>query len=175
LRCDYQTFARGILPTKPKASPHALPPRSFAGSLLKAAWWLMCYTLGYYRRVHPTKARGGLVINHRYLLDAIVDPKRYRYAGPMQLLKWIWAVAPKPDLLIFLDAPAAVIQQRKQEVPFAETARMREAYLALAKSLPNARIIDASQVQEKTIDDVTETLLGFMSARLSKQMRRWRS
>src|SRR5439155_17541323 len=76
LKMKYQTFARSLLPNKSKPSPHALPPRSLVASLVKAAWWAVCYTIGYVEAVHPTRCGGGLVINHRYLLDAMVDPKR---------------------------------------------------------------------------------------------------
>jgi thymidylate kinase len=171
LHMNYQTFARSLLPNKPKESPHALPPRGFAASLLKAAWWANCYTLGYLKSVHPTRARGGVVINHRYLLDAIVDPKRYRYAGPMQLLKYIWAVAPKPDLVVILDAPPEVIHRRKQEVPFEEIARQREAYRTLAGSIPFARIVDTSQSLDKTVDDVTALILGETGGRVARRYR----
>ena len=37
LQEQYQTFARGLLPTRAKASPHALPPRSLGASMIKAA------------------------------------------------------------------------------------------------------------------------------------------
>src|SRR5687767_16040180 len=75
LQVKYKTFAGSLLPNKPKASPHALPPRSKPASLLKAGWWLWCYTVGYATATHPVRARGGLAINHRYLVDAIVDRK----------------------------------------------------------------------------------------------------
>ena len=70
------------------------------------------------------------------VLDAIVDPKRYRYGGPIWLLNLIWKITPKPDLIVLLDAPAEVIQQRKKEVPFEETAErllatVRPAYAQL--------------------------------------------
>ena len=139
LSVKYQTFARSLLPNKPKESPHSLPPRSKAASLLKVAWWLNCYTLGYYRSIHPTRSRGGLAINHRYLIDAAVDPKRYRYSGPENLLWGIWAMAPKPDLMVFLDAPADVIWARKKETSAEETVRQRDGYLALAAKLPMAQ------------------------------------
>src|SRR5439155_5843752 len=47
LHTHYQTFARGILPTRPKPTPHALPPRSWPESMVKAAWWFLCYGPGY--------------------------------------------------------------------------------------------------------------------------------
>ena len=103
---------------------HSLLP----ASLLKAAWWLVCYTIGYGLTVRPTLARAGLVVNHRYLVDAIVDQKRYRYSGPVWLLKWIWAVAPKARCGHPARRGPAIIQSRKQEVPLEETIRQVQAY-----------------------------------------------
>ncbi len=170
LRNEYQTFARSLLANKPKPGPHALPPRSFPASLLKAAWWLNCYTLGWFKNIRPVKARCGLVINHRYLLDAIVDTKRYRYSGPVWLLKMIWNVAPKPDVVILLDAPVEVIQKRKQEQAFEETARQRNAYLALVKPMSFGHIIDAAQPLEGTVADIDAVIISHLRARYQRQM-----
>jgi thymidylate kinase len=131
----------------------------------------MCYTAGYFTRVYPTLVRGGLVLNHRYLLDAIVDPRRYRYAGPMRLLRAIWTVSPKPDLVIVLDAPADVIHARKRETTLAETARQREAYLALAARTRNAHVVDSSRTPQETIDDVTNILLNHMAAGVARRLK----
>ena len=171
LRTNYQSFARGILGYRKKPSPHALPPRSLPASLIKAAWWLMCYTLGYYTSVYPTLVRGGMVINHRYLLDAIVDPRRYRYSGPLKLLRAIWRVAPKPDIIIVLDAPADVIHARKRETTLEETIRQRDGYVALAARTPNAHVVDASQSPEQTIDEVSNILLDHMAATVARQLK----
>jgi thymidylate kinase len=168
---NYQSFARGILGYRKKASPHALPPRSLPASLLKAAWWLMCYTLGYYKSVYPTLARRGLFINHRYLLDAMVDPKRYRYSGPMKLLEMIWAVAPKPDMVVVLDAPAEIVHARKMETTLEETRRQREGYLAMARSLPNAHVVDTSQTPEKTADEVIAIVLRHTRAGAMRRLK----
>ena len=172
LRMTYQTFAPSLLGARQaRTSPHALPPRSWPASLLKACWWLACYTIGYFISVYPTLVRGGLVINHRYLPDAIVDPRRYRYGGPMALLRAIWAVAPKPDLVIVLDAPADIIHARKRETTLEETMRQREAYLAMALTLPNARIVDASCTPAQTIDEVAGILLDHMAAGVARRLK----
>ncbi len=173
LRSGYQTFAPSILPQsmQPKKSlPHELPPRSLPASLLKALWWLVCYTVGYLFSVQTVRGRAGIVLCHRYLLDAIVDPKRYRYSGPIGLLKTIRIVTPKPDLVFLLDAPAEVIQRRKQEVPIEETARQREAYRALLVGQNNAHIIDASQPLAKVVSDVDDAIVNFLRRRLIRRL-----
>jgi thymidylate kinase len=169
LHAHYQTFARGILPTRPKKSPHALPPRSLPASLVKAAWWLLCYGPGYLRSVHPTLARGGLAINHRYLVDAVVDPHRYRYSGSIKLIRWIWRFVPKPDLIIFLDAPVEVICARKQEMPAEELTELRAGYLKLAATLPNARVVTTNQSLGATVNDVTDAVFDQLSRRIVRR------
>ena len=174
LHTKYLTFAPGILPSRfetPKPDgPHSLPPRSYVASLVKAAWWAVCYTLGYYASIRPTVARAGWVVNHRYLPDAIVDRARYRYSGPVWPMRALWKIAPKPDLLFLLDAPAEVIQARKKEVAPEETRRQREAYRAVVRDLPFARVIDASQPLDAVVAQVEQTIVGFLGERTSRQL-----
>lgn len=172
LRTDYFTFAPSLIPQKfqpEKKTPHQLPPRSYPASLLKAAWWAVCYTVGYQATVRPAKARASFVMNHRYLLDAMVDRRRYRYAGPAWLLKAIWLISPKPDLIILLDADPEIIWARKKEVALEETIRQREAYRALVQPLSFGKLVLASQPIEKVVSDVETLVLDLMSARVAKR------
>lgn len=169
LHQTYLTFAPSLLPTRmtpPKpGGPHSLPPRSWPASLIKAGWWSICYTLGYFISVRPTLARGGMVVNHRYLLDAIVDRRRYRYSGPTWLLKWIWAIAPKPDLIILLDAPPEVIAARKSELPLERIVELREGYRSVVGKLSNGHVIDASQPLAKVVHDVESVVIHHLAER----------
>jgi thymidylate kinase len=174
LREKLLTFAPGLLPARfevPKPDgPHSLPPRSFPASLLKAAWWTFCYTVGYGVSVHSTLARAGFVINHRYLPDAIVDPKRYRYSGPQWILKALWRVAPKPHLLFLLDAPVEVIQERKKEVAPEETRRQRDGYRAMAEGLPFAHVIDNSRPLRQVADEIERIITDYLADRAAAQL-----
>ena len=172
LGVEYRTFAPSLIPQRfqqEKETPHALPPRGYFASLLKAAWWAVCYTLLYMLTVRPAKARGRFVMNHRYLLDAMVDRRRYRYAGPQWLLKVVWAVAPKPDLIVLLDADAEIIWARKKEVALEETIRQRQAYRGLVEPLKFGKIVEASQPVEKVVEDVDKLILDLLAARLVKR------
>ena len=173
LRTTYHTFAPSLIPHKfqpDKPTPHALPPRKLGASLVKAGWWSVCYTGGYVATIHGERARGGFAMNHRYLLDAIVDPKRYRYSGPTWLLKAIWFIAPKPDLVILLDAPAEVIQARKKEVAFEETARQRREYRALLSGMKYGRVVNAARPIDEVVADVNGIILGMLSDRVNTQV-----
>ncbi|MFL5561394.1 MAG: hypothetical protein ACJ79K_07970 [Gemmatimonadaceae bacterium] len=155
--------APAVLPwswrSRPIGRPHALPVRPAYQSIPKALFWLVYYRALHLRYVRGALKRGSLVLYHRSLLDALVDQRRYRYGGPIFLLRWVIRMLPRPDLVCVLDAPAEVVQQRKQEVPAAETARQRAAYRALAAALPNALLVDASRPVELVARDVTNAIL----------------
>jgi len=75
------------------------------------------------------------------------------------------------DLIILLDAPAEVLQQRKQELPPHETARQRDAYLALVRSLSNGRLVDASDRRENVAKATAQIVLRHLSARAAGLLR----
>jgi thymidylate kinase len=75
----------------------------------------------------------------------------------------------KPDLVVLLDAPAEVLQGRKQEVPLAETERQCRAYRAVVQSLSNGRVINAAQSVEKVGADINRAILDFMAQRAQER------
>lgn len=170
----FDTFAPSILGNRSQAvldahGPHALPPRSLPASVLKGLYWAVFYSLGYFATIYPALARSALAINHRYLIDAIVDPRRYRYAGPRWLLDLAWRLAHKPDLVILLDAPPEVVQARKQEVTFAETARQRDAFHAFVAPLPYGHVVDATQPLAAVVTDVDRIILRHLAGRVARR------
>jgi thymidylate kinase len=98
------------------------------------------------------------VIFDRYHADLLVDPKRYRYGGPMCLARLASRLMPQPDLVIFLDAEPEVLLARKQEVSQKALEKSREKYLELCKMHQRFRIIDASQPLEKVVLDVLKLI-----------------
>ncbi len=82
----------------------------------------------------------------------------------MWLARLVGKLVPQPDLWILLDAPAEVLQARKQEVPFEETVRQRQAYLDLVNGFNNSVIIDASQTIDKVITDTNRAIQNLVLA-----------
>jgi serine acetyltransferase/thymidylate kinase len=121
----------GKAPVRPATAPHALSPRGRIASVAKLAHMLLDYVAGYALRVWPLRRRSTLVVFDRYYRDLLVDPKRYRYGGPMSLARWTAKCVPDPDLWVLLDAPGDVLQARKSEVPAEESWRQRRDYLEL--------------------------------------------
>lgn len=155
---------------KPVVDPHGKPPRSSVVSVVKVFYLLFDYAVGWWAIVRPQLVRSTLVIFDRYYHDLLVDPKRFRYGGPMWLVRWLGKLIPQPDLWILLDAPADVLQARKQEVPFEETARQREAYLKLVEGMKNGVVVDASQNLDEVVSDVNAAILGVMAERTSRRL-----
>jgi thymidylate kinase len=138
----------------PVTDPHGRRRRGRWSSLAKLSlWWADC-VVGYAIAVRPALRRRALVVFDRYVDDLLVDPRRYRYGGPMGLARAVVAWTPRPHLFVFLDAPDAVLRERKREVSATETARQRRDYLALAARLPRAFVVDASRRLDEVVGEV---------------------
>lgn len=68
---------------------------------------------------------------------------------------------PRPDLVIFLDAPAEVLLARKQEGTLESMTHRRQEYLQLRDLVPNFVTVDATQPQEQVIQEVTRLIATF--------------
>jgi len=148
--------------------PHGQKARSLSASVAKIFYFLFDYRMGYLLKIRPMLVRSTFVVFDRYYYDLLIDPKRYRYAGPAWLARVMAKFVPNPDLLILLDAPAEVLQKRKQEVPYEETVRQREEYLKLVGEMRNGIIIDASLPLDKVVVDVNKAVSDYMVERMKK-------
>jgi hypothetical protein len=136
--------------------PHGKPPRGAFLSLVKIWIWLF---EEWYATVFQEK-KGTLLICDRYYHDLLVDPVRYRYGAPLWIARSVGKLMPRPKLWILLNAPAEVLQTRKQEVPAEETARQCGAYLAFIRKQRDHAIVDASQPLDHVIADVEQVIKG---------------
>jgi thymidylate kinase len=135
--------------------PHGKPPRSALTSVVKILVWLMEEWYAYLFQ----DDRKTLLICDRYYHDLLVDPLRYRYGGPMGAARLVGKMMPRPRLWLLLDAPAEILQARKQEVPLEETARQRSAYRAFVQCQKDHAIVDAAQPLDKVIADVEHIVI----------------
>jgi thymidylate kinase len=70
-------------------------------------------------------------------------------------------VYPKPSLVIFLDAPPALLLARKGEGTLESLERRRQDYLALAAHTPHFVTLDASRPLDDVVRDVAGTIESF--------------
>jgi thymidylate kinase len=130
--------------------PQGKPPRSALTSLAKIFVWLIEEWYAYLFQ----DQKAILLICDRYYHDLLVDPIRYRYGGSLWIAKLVGKLMPQPRLWVLLDAPAEVLQTRKQEVSMEETARQRDAYRAFVQNQKDYVIVNAAQSLNEVIAEV---------------------
>lgn len=150
---------------EPNPRPHAQPAYGGAKSFLKLAYLIADYLLGYLARTRPALRRQGLCVSDRYFHDLLVDPRRYRYGLPLWIARCALPLVPRPDLLLVLHAPIAVIRGRKGELGPRECARQLIAYRALAYTYPYVRLLDASAPPELVAARAHQLILECMAER----------
>jgi thymidylate kinase len=153
--------------------PHGQAPRGVLASVAKLIFFWADFAIGYWVRVRPLLVRSTLVIFDRYYPDLLIDPRRFRYKGPRWLARLVGALIPMPDLMLILDAPAEVLQARKQEVSAEETARQVEAYREFAGSKAargRAVLVNAAAPVDEVVHACAEEVLTRMAARTAQRL-----
>lgn len=74
-------------------------------------------------------------------------------------------VYPRPDLTIYLDAPAEVVYARKPEGSIERLRKRREAYLALLPAIPEHVVVDASLPADEVVNEVAAAIRAFHERR----------
>lgn len=72
---------------------------------------------------------------------------------------------PRPDLMIYLDAPAEVLLARKGEGSAEVLEERRRAYLEMAQHMPHFAVIDATQPEDAVLAEAQRLILDFYAAR----------
>jgi thymidylate kinase len=80
-------------------------------------------------------------------------------------------VYPKPDLVIYLDAPAEVLFARKGEGTIAALERRRQEYLQMRDLVKHFAVVDASQPEDDVTRDVTRLIWDFYKTKTGKVMK----
>jgi thymidylate kinase len=159
--------------TDAQATSSEAPPRGLPASVLKLGLWWADYTvLGYLLTIYPRLVRSTLVLFDRYYQDLLVYPSSYRYGGPLWLARFVGHLIPRPHLVFLLDAPPEVIQARKQELTFEQTAYEREAYLNIVRGMPNSHVVDASKPIDAVVNEIEKVILDHMADRAARKLDR---
>lgn len=152
--------------------PHGKAPHSLPVGVVRMSYTVLRFWISEFSWVRHRIAKNGLVLYDRHLIDVYVDPARLRFKGPTWMSRLFARLAPQPELVILLDAPAEIVHPRKQEVPIEETERQRHAYLDMVNGMANAHVIDASQPTDVLVDEVNRHINDFMAARTRYRIQR---
>ena len=155
--------------SRPVTRPHAQEPHPRWRSVLKLAYYVLDFFVGWLGRVYPQYLRSTLVLFDRYFEDIIVDPKRYRYAGPRWLARVAAGCIPRPDMVFILDVPEATLAARTQEVSSVERRRQVAAYRHLAASLPHAVLLNGSASIQTVVRCAEASVLDFLYERYQRR------
>ncbi|MEO5917129.1 MAG: hypothetical protein ABIS50_23065 [Luteolibacter sp.] len=150
-------FATGETPAAGADDPHGAHPRGAVASVAKLGWLWLNWWVAWFQQLRRD-GRDGFLLFDRYHADLLVDPRRYRYGGPMSLARFASHWMPQPDRVIFLDAPADVLLSRKQEVGRESLDHSRASYLALCLTHPRFRVIDATPALHEVVERVMKAI-----------------
>jgi thymidylate kinase len=148
--------------TGPVVDPHGQPRRGTVMSVAALIFVTLDWWVGYWTWIVRQRAKHGLVVFDRHLLDVLADPLRYRYGGPSWVARAACRLVPRPDVTVVLDAPPVVVRARKQEVTPAESERQSQAYRRLAAEVTGAYLVDATVAPEQVLEAVTRTVRRHM-------------
>jgi thymidylate kinase len=148
--------------------PHNLPSHGRCWSIVRLFAHILDYWLGYWFVIRLLLSRSGLVVFDRYFDDVLIDPKRYRYGGPLWLARILRPVIAKPDLVLVLDASVDVLLSRKHEVAFEEIQRQRRLYASI-NGADGTRVIDASRSVSDVTAEAATAIIQYLYQRFERQ------
>lgn len=130
---------------KPQLSNKILKALNFFNKL--AEKWYRIFVARYLR------ARGGFVVFDRYIYDSWLVKRQNTLWKKFRRLLFEKGY-PKPDIVIFLDAPGEVLFKRKGEHTPEWLEQQRQGYLALKQSIPQMVVVDATRAVDEVEREV---------------------
>lgn len=94
-----------------------------------------------------------------------VEPRHGRALGRRVHGFLLSRLYPKPDLVVYLDAPAEVLLARKGEGTLESLERRREEYLSLAEVTKSFAAVDASRPLDEVVREVADIITAFAALR----------
>lgn len=150
----------------PVTDPHGQPPRSVLMSWAKILFYFARHWAHWLLKQWPACIRSTLIIYDRTFIDLLVDPRRYRVQRSAWLVKLLDRLLPHPHMTFILDAPAAVIHQRKAELALPEIERQLAVLRPLARrGDATIRLISTAMPPDQVSHAVNRAVLEFLAAR----------
>lgn len=165
-RCDYFHLKPRFLGPKgdgkPVPNPHLNPQYGQFLSILKLVFFYSDYLIGHFVKILPLKMQSSLIIFDRYYDDILVDPKRFRYGGPLWLARFVRLFVPKTNVTVVLIAEPEIIYSRKKELEFKELSRQLQQFSTMKKSYFK---VNVNREPSSIVDDIEKIILGKLNER----------
>jgi thymidylate kinase len=127
------------------------------GNRLAEEWYRQGLAWG-----HQAKGEVVLFDRHFYIDYHAADIAGAPTSGRRRIHGWMLEhVYPRPDLVVYLDAPAEVLLARKGEGTLESIERRQADYRSLADEVEHLAVVDANRPIEAVIDDVVAEILSF--------------
>jgi adenylate kinase family enzyme len=131
------------------------------GNRLAEEWFRQLVSWGY-------QLRGFVVLYDRHFVFDFAPEIEGRATDGFDARLHRWCLThlyPRPDLVIFLDAPGEVHHARKGESTVEELERRRQAFLRQGERLPNFVRVDATRPLEEVYREVAAQVVHFCGDR----------
>lgn len=113
--------------------------KSTISSFFRFLYYYLDYLIGQYYVYFRYTLRGYTVLYDRYYFDFIIDSRRSNIVLPKGFLKFCYTFIFKPQVNVFLFAPADVIYSRKQEMSIHDISALTSEYRELFDELGQKR------------------------------------
>jgi hypothetical protein len=164
-------------PEQTKSAPKGFRKRVLGGlraslrlvNRLGEEWYRQCLTWFYLWQ-------GNIVLYDRhfffdYYAYDIAPPQKNRPLSRRVHGFILQHIFPKPDLVIYLDAPAEVLFSRKGEGTIEDLERRRQEYLHAGEQVRHFVVVDATQSMEQVTNEVANLIWNFHEAQGKKTKR----
>ncbi len=145
---------RKVYPLEPE------PPRGSLVSVLFLLAFFIDYWLGYLFVVRPLLSRSTLVLFDRYYQDMLAEPQRFRYGGPMWLLRLLSHLVPPPDLVfVVISAEEETLFSHEDGLSSPALRRERELYERLTAGLMRTTKVWTGRGIDRAIGEASRLVL----------------
>lgn len=104
------------------------------------------------------KREGVLLLIDRGWWDMAVDQRRYRLKRSASLVRVLGRFAPRPDLVVLLQAPPQSILKRKAELDAHELQRQMEVWREVLPSSVRREVLDVDRPFREVAEDLHHLL-----------------
>lgn len=169
-RPDLAPVAQTVTRTEPEPRSPASRLKTLlrVGNLIAEEWFRQAV-------ITRHRQRGEIVILDRHFFfdyyDSDVAP-----LGPIPVIRRFHGVLlrevyPRPDLVIVLDAPGAVLHARKGEGSIVDLERRRKRYRAMLGEVQHGALVDATQPVDQVLEEVASLIETYGQQRTGRPPR----